>query len=107
MCLQWILQNFVELNSKKFNDKQTTFISTFQIIFPSISKFLWFWRVCPLAYLESVILEPELYFANELSEFDLQSREFAFTMNRHDIVKKLRQFLDFLEAQHLKEVNVW
>ena len=46
--LQWILQNFVELNSKKLTDKETTFTSTFQVIFHSISKFPWFWRVCSL-----------------------------------------------------------
>ena len=48
MCLQWILQNFVELNSKKINNKQTTFTSTFEVIFHSISKFPWLWGVCPL-----------------------------------------------------------
>ena len=45
MGLQWILQNSMELNSKEFNDKQTAFKSTIKVIFHSISKFPWFWRV--------------------------------------------------------------
>lgn len=57
------------------------------------------------ANLESVILESELDFANELPKFDFQSRKFSFAMNRHNVIQELSQLTNLLETQHLKSVR--